>query len=150
MTCEVSVQYLNNSSNGYTSNITSVIEAKSLKVGPGLQIFLKFFQMLLTPKWYQMNLFQWTWGYYIQSFSSISAFLKLWQTYEVYFGYWSKIVESRPRFAKSKKSLHLQRFSFTWLNIVASVDMHARSYSWTLLNQRGNSLHFLFQRVLWK
>ena len=50
-TCEVSVKYLKNSSNGYTSNFTSVIEAKSLKVGPGLQIFLKFFGILLTPKW---------------------------------------------------------------------------------------------------
>ena len=28
------------------------------------------------------------------------------------------IVESRPRFAKLKNSLHLQRFSFTWLILV--------------------------------
>ena len=44
-------------------------------------------------------MFQWKWEYHIQTFS-----------------HWSKIVESRPRFAKSKNSLHLQRFDFTWVN----------------------------------
>ena len=41
---------------------------------------------------------------------------ELGQTFEVYYSHWSKIVESRPRFAKLKNSLHLQRFSFTWLD----------------------------------
>ena len=33
----------------------------------------------------------------------------------LYYSHWSKIVRSRPRFAKPKNSLHLQLFSFTWL-----------------------------------
>ena len=43
-TCEVSAQYLKNSSTGYASKFISVIEAKSLKFGPGLQILLKNFR----------------------------------------------------------------------------------------------------------
>ena len=49
--CEVSAQYPNNLITGYPSNITSVIAAKSLNVGQGLQISLKIFGMLLMPKW---------------------------------------------------------------------------------------------------
>ena len=60
-------------------------------------------------------MFQWTWAYHVQTFSSISTFLELWQTFEVYYSYWSKIVESRPRFAKSKNSLCLQGPTWTTL-----------------------------------
>ena len=38
---QVLVQYHKNLSPAYASNYTSVIEAKSLKVGPGLQFLLR-------------------------------------------------------------------------------------------------------------
>ena len=67
-----------------------------------------------------MNLFHWWWGYHIQVFSSISIFLELWQAFKVYHSHSSKIARSRPRFAKSRNSLHLQRFSFTCIPVIPS------------------------------
>ena len=40
----ISSLYLTNSSNGYTSNFTSAIEAKSLKVGPRFENFPENFR----------------------------------------------------------------------------------------------------------